>query len=94
MRLPRGFKFMIQYVAPVYLAIVIGMSCYQDLPGKFRQMREDNVVFLSMLVILAVLVFLLILINVAEKRWDARLQSEASGAPRRGAIPAVQEAAR
>ncbi len=76
MRLPRMFKFIIKYVAPTYLLFVLGSWCYQDLPKKIKELRENDVPFLAVCLILCVLVFLLVLISIAGKRWQAEKAGE------------------
>lgn len=71
LRLPKFFKFMIKYVAPLYLLFVLTMWCRHELPGKLKTLRENNVAMLTIGVILAVTVFLLLLINIAGRRWQA-----------------------
>ncbi|MCK6485492.1 MAG: sodium-dependent transporter [Phycisphaerae bacterium] len=69
--LPRLFNFIIKYVAPAYLIFVLGYWCWNDMPGKIQVLREQQVPFLAICVVLAVLIFLLILIAVAGRRWQA-----------------------
>jgi len=71
LRLPRLFKFMIKYVAPLYLLFVLVMWCWQDLAGKIETLRKSNVAMLTIGVILVLTVFLLLLINIAGRRWQA-----------------------
>ncbi len=71
MRLPPLFKVAITYIAPLYLIAVLSLWCWNDLPEKLKQVRENEVALFSMCVIAGVLVFLLILINIAGKRWKA-----------------------
>jgi SNF family Na+-dependent transporter len=72
LRLPRAFNFMIKFVSPAFLLIMLGMWCWKDLPKKIEALRGDNQVpFMTICVILTVTVFLLILIAIAGKRWNA-----------------------
>jgi SNF family Na+-dependent transporter len=69
--LPRLFRFVIRYVSPAYLLIVFAMWCYKNLPGYAQQLRQGGVPLFSVLVIAVSFVFLLILTNIAGKRWKA-----------------------
>jgi len=71
MRLPFVFKFLIKYVTPVYLAIMLGSWCWTDLKKYVAQVRHEQVAFLSFSVIVIVTVFLLILIHLGGRRWQA-----------------------
>ena len=79
MRLPRIFDFMIKYVAPAYLLTMIGLWAYNDLPKQWTVVTTQNVPFLTMCVIGGVLVFLLILINIAGRRWKVEQIDTAAG---------------
>lgn len=78
MRLPRFFPFVIRYVTPTYLLIMLGMWCYTDLGKYVDQIRSDNVILLAFGMVVVVTVFLLMLINIGGRRW----QAETKDAPR------------
>ena len=69
LKIPRIWKFVIKYISPTYLLIIFIAWCWQNLPGQVRLLRDETVPRLSMLLIVAVAVFLTILINIASKRW-------------------------
>lgn len=71
MRLPRFFPFLIKYVTPVYLLIMLGSWCKTDLLKYVKAVREDQVSFLAFCMVVVVTVFLLILIKIAGPRWRA-----------------------
>ena len=71
MRFPPGFQFVIKYVSPLYLLTVFGLWCYVNLPDYVRNLGKGGVPLLTLGVIAAVLVFLLLLIGIAGKRWNA-----------------------
>jgi SNF family Na+-dependent transporter len=79
MKLPRGFNFVIKYVTPLYLLVMLGAWCYNDLPGKIATARRDQAEFLSICLIGTVLIALLLLINLAGKRWKAESRDTSQG---------------
>ncbi len=70
LRIPKVWKFVIKYISPTYLLIIFIAWCWQNLPGRIKTIREETVPFLSMLLIVAVAIFITIMINIASKRWD------------------------
>jgi len=71
MPLPKVFRFVIKYVSPLYLIIVFVMWCTNNLPGYLTQLKKGGVPLLTVGLIAAVTIFLLILINIAGRRWLA-----------------------
>ncbi len=69
MKLPRVFSFTIRYISPAYLLAVFGLWAYYNLPGEIRGFKGNYVKLYSVLLIAAVAIFLLLLIQVAGKRW-------------------------
>ncbi|HET6277686.1 MAG TPA: sodium:calcium symporter [Candidatus Polarisedimenticolia bacterium] len=80
MRLPRGFKFVIKYVSPLYLLTVFVMWCVNEnnLPKYLGELMKGGVALLTIGVIGSVLVFLLLMTAIAGKKWNAEA---------RGALP-------
>ncbi len=71
MRLPFFFPFVIKYVTPAYLIIMLGMWVWTDL-RKYAKMTLDDVVLkLSFAVVALTTVFLLIVIHLGGRRWHA-----------------------
>ena len=92
MRLPRTFNFVIKYVTPVYLlAVFVGWCALPvpvpDKPGEkmsnlmlqIDKISQGGVPLLSVGVIAAVTISLLILINLAGKRWNAESRDTSQG---------------
>lgn len=71
MRMPRVFPFVIKYISPLYLLTVFVFWCKDNLPGEYQKMKQGGVPLLTIGIITAVGVFLLILIHLAGKRWQA-----------------------
>jgi NSS family neurotransmitter:Na+ symporter len=70
-RIPRFFKFIIKYVSPTFLLIVFGAWCVNNLPEYVKKMKEGGVPLLTVGLIGSVAIALLILINLAGRRWLA-----------------------
>lgn len=71
MRIPHTVQLMLKYVVPVFLLAIFGAFCWNSLPARLEGIASNNVALLSIGVILIILVFLLLLIHIAGKRWEA-----------------------
>ena len=69
-RIPRVVKYMIKYVAPVYLMTLLGVWAYQNAWERIQVIRNDRVVAISVGFILIVLLLFVLLIGQSIKRWD------------------------
>jgi len=74
LRLPRLFIFIMKYVTPAYLLFMLVMWCKDELPKKYDVIRTEQVPFLAFCLIVIVTVFLLVLIHLAGRRWQAEIQ--------------------
>ncbi len=70
-RIPRIFKFIMKYVAPVYLLIVFIGFCAQNLGASIDAAWSSTGSRIAILMIAATLLFLLAVVFVGEKRWRA-----------------------
>ncbi|HRW51864.1 MAG TPA: sodium-dependent transporter [Phycisphaerae bacterium] len=68
-RIPWFVQLMLKYVVPVFLLVIFGAFCYQNTSAYVDKFSTDAVARNSILVIFGVLVFLLLLIHIAGKRW-------------------------
>ena len=68
LRLPRFLIFVIKYISPVYLLIVLVMWSKENAPAYLDRFKE-GVPRLTLYVMLGVFVFLTILVHIAGKRW-------------------------
>jgi SNF family Na+-dependent transporter len=76
MKVPGIFWFIIKYVSPAYLLAIFGFWCYRNIPAKIAEIRgmtgEDRGTVLLMLAFIAVLlIFFMMLANLADKRWHS-----------------------
>ena len=76
MKVPGVFWFIIKYVSPTYLLVIFGFWCYRNIPAKIREIwgmtGEDRGTVLLMLAFIGVLlIFFMMLANLADKRWHS-----------------------
>ena len=72
MRLPRAFGFVIRYLAPAYLLVIVVGFSVQELPGYVQGLLKNPTARNTLLDIGAFVVFLLAAVRVAERRWRAQ----------------------
>lgn len=70
MRIPHVVQLMLKYVVPLFLLAIFGAFCWNSLPARLEGIANNNVALLSIGVISIILVFLLLLIHIAGKRWE------------------------
>lgn len=70
-RIPTAFRYILKYVAPLYLGIVLVAFCVGNLPASARQIAQDPMAQLALALIAVVMVLLLLCVRVGEKRWAA-----------------------
>jgi neurotransmitter:Na+ symporter, NSS family len=71
MRIPRPFLFIMKYVAPAYLLIVLAGFSYFNLGDKLRELGGNPVALWTVMIILVVLVLLIVTLAIGERRWRA-----------------------
>ena len=72
LHIPRFFRFVIKYVAPVYLVVVIAGFCIQKMPAYFDTLKKDDDAQRTWIVIGATIVGLFAIMFVGARRWRAR----------------------
>jgi len=75
-RIPRIVKYIIKYVAPVYLLVIFGMWLFQNAEDRISSIREDHTVAMAIAFIGAVLLLFILLIRQSVKRWDRAQAAE------------------
>ena len=70
-KIPRIFQFIMKWVAPIYLLVVLGGFAYSQLPAKLRAMAGEPVTLWTVIIILISLVVLIISLAIGERRWRA-----------------------
>ncbi|MGA7616185.1 MAG: sodium-dependent transporter [Thermoanaerobaculia bacterium] len=71
MRIPRPYRFIMKYVAPLYLIVVFVAFCVSNLPSWVEAVAAQPAAQLALAMIGAVLLFLVICLRIGEKRWRA-----------------------
>ncbi|MGE3527246.1 MAG: hypothetical protein AB7I33_15105, partial [Gemmatimonadales bacterium] len=70
-RLPRIFRFIMKYVAPVYLLVVFTGFCVQNLGSSIEAIKASTAAQIAIGLIGATLLGLLIAVMIGERRWRA-----------------------
>jgi len=70
-RIPSIFKFIMKWVAPLYLLVVFAAFCWSNLGAWISAAMANPAKQLALGVIAAVTIFLLICVRIGEKRWRA-----------------------
>jgi neurotransmitter:Na+ symporter, NSS family len=75
MRIPRFVQYMLKYIVPLYLIVILGAFIYNDVPARARTIWATPVALGSIIFISVILGFLLIMVRIAGTRWrrDGRL---------------------
>ena len=71
MRIPRFFMFIMKYVAPAYLLVVLAGFTYYNLPQKMTELSNTPVALWTVIIIGAVIALLLVMVAIGERRWRA-----------------------
>lgn len=68
-RIPRFFLFVMKYVAPAYLLVVLGGFVYYNMGQKISEAAGNPIAFWTLALIGALTILLLVLVAVGERRW-------------------------
>ena len=71
LQIPRFFRFIIKYLSPAYLLIVVIGFCFQSLPGYVQGLAENDVARWTLGFIGLTLALLIGITRIGEKRWRA-----------------------
>jgi hypothetical protein len=71
MRIPRFFIFVMKYVAPAYLLVVLIGFSYYNLPQKATEVLHNPIALWTVIIIAAVIVLLAGMVAIGERRWRA-----------------------
>ena len=69
MRVPRVFRFIMKYVAPLYLLVVLVAFCITSLPASLRRISEQPLAQGALALVLAVVVISALCLRHGERRW-------------------------
>jgi NSS family neurotransmitter:Na+ symporter len=68
-RIPRFFIFVMKYIAPAYLLVVLGGFVYSNLYDALKKTAHDWVALWTLVIIVAVIVLLVVVLAMGERRW-------------------------
>jgi NSS family neurotransmitter:Na+ symporter len=81
-RIPHFIQYMLKYVVPLYLLTILAFFCWEKLPsrdvdgvhqaGYIETISNNDVAFASVMFIGVVLVFLLLMVHIAGRRWESQ----------------------
>ncbi len=71
MKIPRFFLFVMKWVAPIYLLVVLAGFSYQNLGAALAKTGADPVALGTLIIIILVVVLLVAVLFVGERRWRA-----------------------
>lgn len=72
LRIPAFFGFIIRYVCPLYLALILGSFAYQNFGTQLHAIVSRPPALLTSVYLLAVLGLFGVLTSLAARRWDRR----------------------
>jgi len=84
-RVPAVWKFVVKYVSPLFLLVIFVLFCVYKLPDYARQIAQGGVPLYTLGLIAVLIAFLLILVHLAGKRWQAE-SADTSRGPRGFAV--------
>ena len=71
LRIPGVFRFVMKYVSPAYLLVVLIGFCLQSLPDYVRGLADNAVAGWTLGFIGLILVLLVVITRIGERRWRA-----------------------
>lgn len=72
LRIPPFFQFVIKYVCPLYLGVVLVGFCWQNLADEVRKLMDNPDAQIAWAVILVTIVGLVAITTVGARRWRAQ----------------------
>lgn len=77
LRIPRFFRWVLKYVTPGFLLVILGAWMVRSLPAKVAAIGGQPEVLLTVLYLLVALVFLVLLVHLASENWQKQEVSHA-----------------
>jgi SNF family Na+-dependent transporter len=75
MHIPRFVQYMLKYIVPLYLIVILGAFIYNDVPVRVRGIWATPVALGSIIFIGVVLAVLLLMVLIAGRRWHGAHRS-------------------
>jgi NSS family neurotransmitter:Na+ symporter len=69
-RVPGIFAYIIRYVCPTYLVVILGAFAYQNFPTQARAIAENPAALVTVTFMIIVLAFLVLMVHLATRRWE------------------------
>jgi protein-S-isoprenylcysteine O-methyltransferase Ste14 len=66
---PRFFRFVIRYVCPAYLIVILGAFAIQNFAAQARSVVKQPVAMLTVCFMVVVFILFLLLVRLATQRW-------------------------
>jgi len=63
--------FIMKYIAPAYLLVVLIGFSYYNLPQKATELLHNPIAFWTVVIIASVIALLIVLVAIGERRWRA-----------------------
>ena len=70
-RIPRVYKVIMKYVAPLYLIVVFGAFVVQNLPTWIRGVADEPLAQGALALVAATTALLFVCVRIGERRWRA-----------------------
>jgi SNF family Na+-dependent transporter len=71
LNVPKVFPFVIKYVSPAYLLIIFVLWARDNAPGYVKKIMADDMSLFTVLFVGLTLLFFVVLVRLANKRWSA-----------------------
>lgn len=69
MRIPRFFRFILKYVTPAFLLVILGSWLIDSLPDKLAAIRKQPEILLTVVYLAIVFAFLALMVALASENW-------------------------
>lgn len=70
LRVPKFFAFIIRWVCPAYLTVILGAFAWQNFPDKARAVLADPAAMVTVVFMALVFTLLLLSVHLAARRWE------------------------
>jgi CheY-like chemotaxis protein len=72
LKVPRFFRFVIRYVCPAYLILVLGGFAIQNFADQARAVTKEPAAVLTVCFMVVVFILFFLLVRLASQRWENR----------------------
>jgi SNF family Na+-dependent transporter len=75
-RIPKFFAFVLRWICPAYLVAILGAFAYHNLGAQIASVIERPAATITVLYLIAVLGLMVVLVQVASRRWTRERRFE------------------